>query len=180
MNGFILEISSLRKVFGGVVAVNDLDLSVARGSITSVIGPNGAGKTTVFHMITGFVKPTRGAIRFRDREIQSCPVYRIAEMGIARTFQNVQIFPNMSVLENVMVGRHLRSRSGFVRSLLVPPFFRREEKEIREKAAHWLAFVGLGDLARLSAGSLPLGSQRMLEIARGLAMEPEMILLDEP
>jgi branched-chain amino acid transport system ATP-binding protein len=180
VSGLILEIRSLCKVFGGVVAVNELDLAVAQGSITAIIGPNGAGKTTVFNMITGFLRPTRGAIRFGDREIQSCPVYAIAEMGIARTFQNVQIFPNLSVLENVMVGRHLRSRSGFLVSLLLPPFFRREEKEIREKAAHWLDFAGLGNQVRLSAGSLPLGSQRILEIARGLAMEPRMILLDEP
>ncbi|ABW66646.1 ABC transporter ATP-binding protein [Desulfosudis oleivorans] len=180
MNERILEIRSLRKEFGGVVAVKDLDLSVDRGSITALIGPNGAGKTTVFHMITGFLRPTRGDITFDGVALQGRPVYTIAEMAIARTFQNVQIFSNMSALENVMVGRHLRSRSGFLGSLLVPPFFRREEKEIRKAAARWLEFVGLGDLARLPAGSLPLGSQRMLEIARALAMEPKMILLDEP
>lgn len=180
MNESILELSALRKAFGGVVAVNDLNLAVKQGSITAIIGPNGAGKTTIFNLITGVLQPTGGTIKFCGRDIHSRPVYEIAGLGVARTFQNVQIFSKMSVLDNVKVGRHLRSRSGFLVSLFLPPFLRNEEKKIREQAAHWLEFVGLSSSARLAAGSLPLGSQRILEIARALAMEPRMILLDEP
>lgn len=176
----ILEFYSLRKKFGGVVAVDSLDLHVNRDTITSVIGPNGAGKTTIFNMVTGFLSPTSGKIVFKGREISIDKQHVIASLGICRTFQNVQIFLEMTVIENVMVGRHLRARTGFILSCILPPFLRPEEKKIREDARHWLSFVGLDGFANTPAASLPLGSQRMLEIARALATEPELLLLDEP
>ncbi len=180
MNHIILELINLRKVFGGVVAVNALDLTVQKNTITSIIGPNGAGKTTVFNLITGSLRPTGGSIEFFGKQMQANHTHIAAGMGIARTFQNAQVFPDMTVLENIMVGRHLKSSSGLIRSSLIPPFFRREEKEIKTEAMKRLSFVGLDEHADKPAGSLPLGYQRMLEIARALAMEPKLLLLDEP
>lgn len=176
----ILEFHALRKEFGGVVAVDNLDFAVDRDTVTSVIGPNGAGKTTIFNMVTGFLPPTSGRIVFKGRDIYADKQHVIASLGICRTFQNVQIFSEMTVIENVMVGRHLRSNTGFILSCILPPILRPEEKKIREDARHWLSFVGLDDSADILAGSLPLGSQRMLEIARALATEPSLLLLDEP
>ncbi len=178
--GPLLETVDLRKVFGGVVAVDDLSFTVPEGTVTSVIGPNGAGKTTVFNLVTGFLRPTAGAIRFGGLSVERRPPHRVAALGIGRTFQNIQIFPEMTVLENVMVGRHLRSRSGLWICLLAPPMARREEGRIARAAWEWLDFVGMADLGDLPAGSLPLGSQRSLEIARALAGEPRLLLLDEP
>jgi ABC-type branched-subunit amino acid transport system ATPase component len=176
----ILELKNLCKYFGGVVAVDHLNITVENGRITSIIGPNGAGKTTIFNLITGFVKPSSGKIIYKGTEINGLKPFRIAEIRIARTFQNVQIFPQMTALENVMVGRHVRSRTGFMFSTLLPPVFRTEEKKIRENAMHCLDVIGISHFAHSKAGSLPLGNQRQLEIARALAMEPELILLDEP
>jgi branched-chain amino acid transport system ATP-binding protein len=170
----------LRKNFGGVVAVSDLTLNIENGSITSLIGPNGAGKTTIFNLVTGFLVPTSGHIRFAGRMVTQLKPHAIASIGIARTFQNVQIFPKMSVLENIMVGRHLRSRAGILYSCLLPPFLRKEEKRIQEAAEEQLYFLNLAQHAQTPAGSLPLGNQRMLEIARALALEPKLLLLDEP
>jgi branched-chain amino acid transport system ATP-binding protein len=175
-----LELINLHKVFGGVVAVDNLSLAVQRGTITSIIGPNGAGKTTVFNLITGYLKPSGGVIKYNGQEVNGKRPHMVAALGIARTFQNVQIFPNMTVLENIMVGRHLRSRTGMLRSSIIPPFFRREEKKISADAEKWLSFVGMSEAAGISAGSLPLGNQRMLEAARALAMEPDLLLFDEP
>ena len=180
MSESLLNVTDLRKAFGGVLAVNDLNFTVPQDSITSVIGPNGAGKTTVFNMITGFITPTSGSIRFMNAEIAGKKPHLIAAKGISRTFQHVQIFPKMTVLENIMVGRYLRSSSGLLSSLLLPPFLRREEKQIREQALKQLAFIRMEDHADKPAGSLPLGNQRMLEIARALAAEPRLLLLDEP
>jgi branched-chain amino acid transport system ATP-binding protein len=180
MTGFILAIEQLRKNFGGVIAVNDVDLSIKKGSISSIIGPNGAGKTTIFNLISGFLKPSRGKVIFYGEDISRKKVHEIAKMGIARTFQHVQVFANMTLVENVMVGRHIRSSTGLLNSCLFPPFYRREEKEIQEQALKWLETVALAQYAGQTAGNLPLGSQRMLEIARALAMEPEILLLDEP
>jgi branched-chain amino acid transport system ATP-binding protein len=180
MTNNILALDGLRKNFGGVVAVADLSLSIAKGAISSLIGPNGAGKTTIFNLVTGFARPTGGDMIFSGRRINGMKPHAIAGIGISRTFQNVQIFPNMSVLENIMVGRHLRSRTGMVSACLVPPVLRREEKRIREDAEKQLHFLGLAQYANAPAGSLPLGSQRMLEIARALALEPGLLLLDEP
>lgn len=176
----ILEIEGLRKQFGGVVAVADLTLGVARGVVCSLIGPNGAGKTTIFNLVTGFAVPTAGSIRFDGRPLNGLKPHDIAAAGISRTFQNVQVFPNMTVLENIMVGRQLRSKAGLIYACLVPPMFRREEKRVREEAEKQLVFLGLTQYADLPAGSLPLGNQRMLEIARALALEPSLLLLDEP
>jgi branched-chain amino acid transport system ATP-binding protein len=176
----ILALNGLRKNFGGVVAVADLSLSIAKGAISSLIGPNGAGKTTIFNLVTGFARSSGGDMIFSGRRINGMKPHAIAGIGISRTFQNVQIFPNMSVLENIMVGRHLRSRTGMVSACLVPPVLRKEEKRIREDAEKQLHFLGLVQYADAPAGSLPLGSQRMLEIARALALEPGLLLLDEP
>src|SRR6056297_1708763 len=176
----ILKLDSIRKVFGGVVAVDELSVGIERGSVTSVIGPNGAGKTTVFNMITGFLAPTAGSIAYGSRRLNRLKPHDVARLGVARTFQNVRLFPQMSVLENVMVGRHLRSAAGIFFSSALPPAWRREEARIRQEAMDWLEFVGLTGHARAMAGNLPLGSQRMLEIARALAIEPHLILLDEP
>jgi len=176
----ILKLESLRKIFGGVVAVDNLSLSFNKGEVTSLIGPNGAGKTTVFNLITGFLKPTSGKITFNGTELNHKKPHVIAAMGIGRTFQNVQVFSNMTVLENVMVGRHLRSRSGMIFSSILPPMLRREENQIRSSAKERLALLGLDQYADLPAGSLPLGNQRMLEIARALALEPALLFLDEP
>jgi branched-chain amino acid transport system ATP-binding protein len=176
----ILELKNLCKFFGGVVAVDHLNITVEYGKVISIIGPNGAGKTTIFNLITGFVKPSSGIIFYENKDISGMKPYLIAKVKIARTFQNVQIFPQMTVLENVMVGRHGRSRSGFIFSMLLPPMCRTEEKKIREDAMHCLDIVGISRFAHHTAGSLPLGNQRQLEIARALAVEPKLILLDEP
>ena len=170
MTNNILELDRLRKNFGGVVAVSDLSLTIAKGTISSLIGPNGAGKTTIFNLVTGFAQPTKGDMVFSGRRINGMKPHAIAGIGISRTFQNVQIFPSMSVLENIMVGRHLRSRTGMVYASLVPPILRSEEKRIRQDAEKQLHFLGLEQYADTPAGSLPLGNQRMLEIARALAL----------
>lgn len=176
----ILELEMLRKNFGGVVAVSDLSLHIEKGCVTSLIGPNGAGKTTIFNLVTGFVEPSAGQIKFAGRHLTKMKPHTIASIGIGRTFQNVQIFPKMSVMENIMVGRHLRSRAGIFYSSVLPPFLRNEEKKIRQAAEKQLHFLGLEQHAHLPAASLPLGNQRMLEIARALALEPRLLLLDEP
>lgn len=176
----MLDVIQLHKTFGGVLAVNELNFTVPQDSITSVIGPNGAGKTTVFNLITGFTAPSSGSIKFMGSDIAGKKPHIIAALGISRTFQHVQIFPKMTVLENIMVGRYLRSSSGLFSSLLLPPFLRREEKEIRAEAMKKLSFIRMEDQADKPAGSMPLGSQRMLEIARALAAEPRLLLLDEP
>ena len=175
-----IEVKKLRKEFGGVVAVNDLCLTFAQGQVSSLIGPNGAGKTTVFNLVTGFLQPTSGGVLLNGQTLTGRKPHRIAAMGIGRTFQNVQVFPAMTVLENVMVGRHLRSRCGMIVSCLLPPMLRPEEKRVRESALAWLDAVGLAAHADRPAGSMPLGSQRMLEIARAMALEPSVLFLDEP
>ncbi len=180
MSNSILELQLLRKNFGGVVAVSDLSLDIEKGSITSLIGPNGAGKTTIFNLVTGFLHPSSGHIRFAGRVLNKIKPHTIAAIGIGRTFQNVQIFPKMSVIENIMVGRHLRSRAGIFYSSILPPFLRNEEKLIRAAAEKQLTFLELEQYAHVPAGGLPLGNQRMLEIARALAIEPKLLLLDEP
>jgi branched-chain amino acid transport system ATP-binding protein len=176
----MLDIRDLRKTFGGVVALDQLNFQVPQGTVTAIIGPNGAGKTTIFNIITGFIKPTQGDIIFQKHSINGLKSHEIARLRIARTFQQVQVFPNMSVIENVMVGRHTQSRGGMLTSCLLPTFFRKEERRIQADARHWLAFVEMEEHALQPAGSLPLGRQRMLEIARALAMEPKLLLLDEP
>jgi len=176
----LLEVRGLSKNFGGVQAIQDLSFIVKPKSIKGFIGPNGAGKTTVYNVISGIIPPTCGQIYFQGQKITGLKPYRIAELGLVRTFQNIQLFHTMTVLENVMMGRHIRSRSGFFASSLRLPAMRAEERRIREQALETLAFVGLQDKAQAAASSLPLGHQRLLEIARALATEPKLILLDEP
>ena len=176
----VLQVRGLRKEFGGLVALDDVDLSAERAHITAVIGPNGAGKTTLFNLIAGTIKPTRGEIRVDDWLLNGMPPHERAAVGVARTFQQVLLFNNMSVLENVMVGRHPRSRAGILASALRLPQARREEEDIRRKALVYLNLVGLGSKAHDSAGALPFGQQRLVAIARALATEPQILLLDEP
>lgn len=176
----ILDVKDLSKVFGGLVAVNNVSFSIPEGKVTAMIGPNGAGKTTTFNLVAGAFPPTGGQIWFKNRKINGLGAHEIAQIGIARTFQNVQLFANMSVIENVMVGRHSRSKSGFVGTALRFPAMRREERLIHEEAREKLAFVGLQDRAFDEPLSLPFGQQKLLEIARALAVEPQLLLLDEP
>jgi branched-chain amino acid transport system ATP-binding protein len=176
----ILEVENLRKDFGGLLAVDDVSFKVRDGEVFSIIGPNGAGKTTIFNLISGVLPATGGEMRFGMQVLNGLKPHVIAGLGLSRTFQNLQIFSNMTVLENVMVGRHPRSGYGMVSAALRLPGGRREEKEIGDKAMEYLVFVGLDSSANLNAGSLPFGRQRLLEIARALATEPKLLLLDEP
>ncbi len=175
-----MEVRDLTKSFGGIRAIEEVSFKVESGAIISIIGPNGAGKTTLFNCLTGITRPTKGTIHFRDREISSLPVHRIAELGIARTFQNIRLFSEMTVMENAMVAQHTRMRYGLASALLRGAGFRRKEKGIRERVLEYLELAGLADFADTMAGNLPYGSQRRLEIARALATEPGIVLLDEP
>ncbi|MGH7267010.1 MAG: ABC transporter ATP-binding protein [Candidatus Rokuibacteriota bacterium] len=168
------------KTFGGLVAVRDLDLSVRAGEVISLIGPNGAGKTTLFNVITGLFRPDAGSITLEGRSIVGLRPNRIVSLGIARTFQNIRLFKNLSVLENAMAGRHCRTQAGAIAALVRPESQRREEAEIRAHAHEMLRFVGLEALAEAEARSLPYGLQRRLEIARALATAPRLLILDEP
>jgi branched-chain amino acid transport system ATP-binding protein len=176
----LLEARDLRKSFGGLVAVDNVSFNVSGGQIKALIGPNGAGKTTLFNVITGLLKPDRGRIVFKGREIQGSEPYQVARAGISRTFQNPSLFGRMTVLENVMVGCHGRGAAGFLRCALRPPSQRREERQIREAAGRELEFVGLETLGNAPALALTFGQRRMVELARALATGPELLLLDEP
>jgi len=176
----LLSARGLAKTFGGVVAVADVTFDVPAGEIRAIIGPNGAGKTTIFNLITGIFPLDRGEIRFKEQGLNGLSTWQRAQLGIARTFQNLQIFTNMTVLENAMVGRHRQSRAGLLAAAFRTPGSRREEAKIREQALACLELVGLAERAQDPAGSLPFGQQRLLEIARCLATEPTLLLLDEP
>ena len=176
----LLTAQMVRKEFGGLVAVNDVDFTIPDGAIVSLIGPNGAGKTTFFNMLTGVYKPTGGRIVFAGEDITGKPPHAITERGIGRTFQNIRLFQNMTSLENVLVGMHSRLKGGIVRSILHTPGVKREEREATEKARELLKFVGLQRRDDAVANSLPYGDQRRLEVARALATEPKLLLLDEP
>ena len=176
----LLSILELQKWFGGLMALNHVSFDVHPGEIVALIGPNGAGKTTLFNLVTGFYEPDGGELYFKEESLNGLPPNGIARKGIVRTFQNLQIFNNMSVLENVMVGLHLRGQSGILSAALRLPSALREEKFIREKALEYLQLVGLAGRAHDPADSLPFGQQRLLEIARALAAEPTLLLLDEP
>lgn len=176
----ILQVKELSKSFGGVQAVDRVSFEVAAGSLTAVIGPNGAGKTTVFNLISGMFPPSGGEIALEGKRIDRLPLYKIARLGIARTFQNLQVFEGMSVAENVMVGRHRHERINLLWAATRWPGVGREESSSREQALRELAFVGLSHRADDNAQDLPYGQQRLLEIARALAAEPRLLLLDEP
>lgn len=176
----LLEVENVRRSFGGVVAVDKVSFRANAGQIKAVIGPNGAGKTTLFNIISGILASETGRILFKNKVIGGLHPFQIARAGLSRTFQNPSLFLQVSVLENVMVGRHVRTRSGFLRCCLTGPGQRREERAIREAAMAQLEYVGLADLASQPAGSLAFGQRRMVELARAMATEPDLLLLDEP
>jgi branched-chain amino acid transport system ATP-binding protein len=176
----LLEAVRVRKEFGGLVAANDVDFSIPRGSVVSLIGPNGAGKTTFFNMLTGVYKPTSGTIVFDGVDITGKPPHAITKLGIGRTFQNIRLFPQMTALENVLVGMHSRMSAGVIGAVFRGPRTRREEREARERARELLRYSGLPRRHGAFASSLPYGDQRRLEVARALGTDPKLVLLDEP
>ncbi len=176
----ILAASKVTKRFGGLVAVDAIDFEIPRRGIVSLIGPNGAGKTTFFNVIAGLYRPTSGTITFEGRSVSSVPPHRITRLGIARTFQNIRLFQNMTAVENVLVGRHSRMVSTPFEAILHTPRERREERAARAKVDELLAFVGLDAHGGELAKNLAYGDQRRLEVARALATEPKLLLLDEP
>ena len=174
----ILSVKGAVKRFGGLVAVNDVSFDLAAGEILGLIGPNGAGKSTMFNLLTCTLPMTAGAVRFLDRDIGGMPQRDVARLGLARTFQHVKLRPQMSLLDNVALGAHSRTQSGVIRAGL--RMDRHEERQILQEAQRQLDRIGLGDRAHELAGSLPLGTQRILEIARALAADPVLLVLDEP
>nr|BFE35315.1 hypothetical protein GCM10010200_075660 [Actinomadura rugatobispora] len=176
----VLELRKVTMRFGGVVALNQVELSIAAGEIFALIGPNGAGKTTVFNVTTGVYRPTEGQVVFGGQRIDGKKRFAVTKLGVARTFQNVRLFQNMTALENVMVGADAHHRTGFVGAGLGLPWHRREERAGREKARELLEFVGIPHRLEEAAKNLPYGDQRRLEIARALATDPKLLLLDEP
>ena len=175
-----LAVRGLSRCFGGLQAVSEVSFEVEEGSITALIGPNGAGKTTLFNLISGTIRPAAGSIRLDGRELVGLQPFRIAALGVCRTFQTTRLFPRLTALENVMVGRHTRSRGGFLAGLLNLPYTWREERAVRERALELLEELGVKDCAGEAAGSLGFRKQRVVEIARALAAEPRLLLLDEP
>ena len=176
----LLCLTGLTKSFGGLMAVNEVSFDVPEGAVVGLIGPNGAGKTTVFNLITGNHRADRGTVLFEGKDITNWKTHRIVRLGIARTFQTIRLFQNLSVLENVLAGCHCRMRSGPAAAMLRTPGARREEKAALERALAELAFVGLAGQEMQLAKNLSYGSQRLLEIARALATEPKLVILDEP
>jgi branched-chain amino acid transport system ATP-binding protein len=176
----LLEASGIVKQFGGLVAVNNVDFAVPERAIVSIIGPNGAGKTSFFNCMTGLYKPTAGKVTFDGRDITGKAPHEVTKAGVARTFQNIKLFKTMTVLENVQVGRHCRMRGRVSGSIFHTPFVRREEREVEERSRELLYLVGLRRRHQDLAANLPYGDQRRLEIARALASDPKLLLLDEP
>jgi branched-chain amino acid transport system ATP-binding protein len=176
----LLVAENVRKEFGGLVATDDIDLTIPRGSIVALIGPNGAGKTTFFNQITGVYTPTSGSIVFDGTEVVGKPPHAIVELGVGRTFQNIRLFAQMTALENVLVGMHCRLRGGIIASIVRTPRVRREEREAQERARELLTYCGIPRRHDERAGTLPYGDQRRLEVARALATRPKLLLLDEP
>jgi ABC-type branched-subunit amino acid transport system ATPase component len=175
-----LRVRGLTRTFGGLVAVNDVSFDIYPSEIYGLIGPNGAGKTTVINVLSGLLPPTSGTVEFKGRRIERLPAHRIAEMGIARTYQNIRLFGAMSVLQNVVVGQHARMRGSLAERLLFSPRVRREEAGARQEAMSLLGGVGLADVAQMDATALAYGDQRRLELVRALASKPSLLLLDEP
>ena len=176
----MLDVRSITQRFGGITALEDVSFTVARGEITGVIGPNGAGKTTLFNIVTGIYAQTSGQVLLEGNDISRVPAEQLASRGLVRTFQNIELFGSMTVLENVMLGLHTRSSCGILACMGKMPWHLREERRIRDEAMEWLAFCGITDLAGQVAGSLPFGKGRLLEIARAMAVTPRIMLMDEP
>jgi branched-chain amino acid transport system ATP-binding protein len=176
----LLEANNVTMAFGGLKALCDIEFHINTGEIVALIGPNGAGKTTFFNLLTGIYKPTEGTLMFDGKSLAGLKPHVMCNMGIARTFQNIRLFANMTALENVMVGRHSRTKGTPLSAVLRTPAFKREEERVVQDALTHLRFVGLAGQANELAKNLPYGSQRRLEIARALATEPKLILLDEP
>jgi branched-chain amino acid transport system ATP-binding protein len=179
-SGNLLVADDVRKEFGGLIAVNDLEFTIPQRSLVSLIGPNGAGKTTFFNMLTGLYQATSGTIIFDGHDVTNRPPHAITKLGVGRTFQNIRLFPQMTAIENVLVGMHARLKGGILGSILGLPRVRREERESRDKARELLRFAGLRGVDEELAESLAYGDQRRLEVARALATEPKLLLLDEP
>ncbi|MGH7005869.1 MAG: ABC transporter ATP-binding protein, partial [Alphaproteobacteria bacterium] len=178
--GPLLEVRALTRMFAGLAAVQDLSFAVTGGAIKAVIGPNGAGKTTLLNLLSGFIEPTAGEIRLDRRRIDAMPPHARVRHGMARTFQNLQVFGGMTALENVMVGRHVRAHAGFLAGMFRTPASRRESEAVRAAAEKTLALVGLERRAGTQATDLSFGELKLLELARALAGEPRLLLLDEP
>jgi len=176
----LVDATNVTMQFGGLKAVCNVSLHIDEGEIVALIGPNGAGKTTFFNLMTGIYTPTQGAVTFEGKPVGGIKPHVIAKMGISRTFQNIRLFQNMTALENVMVGRHTRTHEGPIGAVFRTPKFRREERNTEGEARKWLRFIGLEHLANELAKNLPYGDQRRLEIARAMATDPKLILLDEP
>ena len=176
----LLKVEGLCKNFGGVRALDDVSFSANPGQITAVIGPNGAGKTTAINCISGIYKPDSGVVTFEDEVINKAPTHKLAQNGLTRTFQNLQVFTSLSVLENIMVGMHAKPGREFVACMMRAGFAVREERIIKEKSMEVLEFLGMADLARMPAGQLSYGDRKRVEMARALVSKPKMVLLDEP
>ena len=176
----LLSVREVSKRFGGVQAVSKVSFDVATGSIKALIGPNGAGKTTLFNLISGFLDPDCGEIVFGGAAVQDLTSWQIASLGMVRTFQHIRLFPKMTVLDNIMVGRHVHGRAGFIAGMLNLPFTWKEERRIREKSFEIMELLGIADSAGTEATSLAYGQQRVVELGRALACEPRLLLLDEP
>ncbi len=177
---FILETRKISKIFGGLVAVSQVDMKIVKGQIFGLIGPNGAGKTTLFNIVTGLLHPSNGEVIFKEKQITNFPEYKIVKQGMCRTFQELKIFKNLTVLDNVLIGVHSRSSSTMMDALIKTKRSIQEEKEVREVAFHYLDLLGIKNKSNLLACSLPYGDQRRVEIARALASDPDLLLLDEP
>jgi branched-chain amino acid transport system ATP-binding protein len=176
----LLEAVAVTKRFGGIAALDHVDLSIQEGEILGLIGPNGAGKTTFFNVITGLYQPDEGDLLFLGQRLQGLTAHHIAAQGIARTFQNIRLFPNMTAMENVMVARHSRTESELISAIFKTRHFQTEEADVQRAARELLEFMGLLDRGNALAKNLPYGDQRKLEIARAMALEPRLLLLDEP
>ncbi|NIM42297.1 MAG: ATP-binding cassette domain-containing protein [Hydrogenophaga sp.] len=180
MTDTILKVASVSKRFGGLQALSDVGIEIQRGQVYGLIGPNGAGKTTFFNVLTGLYTPDSGSFELAGKAYTPTAVHEVAKAGIARTFQNIRLFAEMTALENVMVGRHIRTHSGLLGAILRTGGFKREEREIAERAKELLDYVGIGKFADYKSRTLSYGDQRRLEIARALATDPQLIALDEP
>ena len=180
MSETILKVANVSKRFGGLQALSDVGITIERGQVYGLIGPNGAGKTTFFNVLTGLYTPDSGSFELAGKPYTPTAVHEVAKAGIARTFQNIRLFPEMTALENVMVGRHVRTRSGLVGAVLRTRSFKKEEAEIKARAQELLEYVGIAKFADYKSRTLSYGDQRRLEIARALATDPQLIALDEP